>query len=280
MKKLFIILAAMAFVIMAAFRFSGGKYSQVYSVGVLEKEESDEAVFVFLDENRNVVKDIKTAYPSAMFFDDSRVFYSTDDLNYTGINITDFKNDMNLSQVGGSLIAVNDDGSFFVQSETLQFVKDDKRVDYDCSVLFSCKDEQYLYVIDEGYALISFSLLDGSLKDVYYLPELAFINLCRIDGTVYLTDAIGYTQLKDGSRGLTYLYPDGIGEVTSVNRDLLFTWQNDEKVVYRVSFDSYSMKLELLLDESYYSNYNFEKLFEKYYQQGYEILNYFTFLFK
>ncbi|MBR0137676.1 MAG: hypothetical protein IJM15_04635 [Erysipelotrichaceae bacterium] len=250
------------------------------AVGVLGKEEEDKACLVFIDEDNNPVKSIEIKYPASVFFDAKRVYYCLDEVNFESIRISDFKKDISVNNVGGYLMCVNDDGSFFVQGEQLEFVKGDTRTAYDYTIMFSRKDDKCFYIITMDGELVSFDLESGKQLEMYTLYSYGYMNLAYFDDTVYLVSEVGYNPLKDGKMTTTYIYQEDIGEIRGVFDRYLSTMQDDGNVVYRVSFDRYSIILEMMYDNYYYRDYDFGKIFSEYYDKGYSIVNYYTFSYR
>ncbi|MBQ1827004.1 MAG: hypothetical protein II126_03435, partial [Erysipelotrichaceae bacterium] len=226
------------------------------------------------------VKTIEIRYPASVFFDDKRVYYCLDELNYDSYRLSDYGSDISVKNVGGYLLCVNDDGSFFSQGQQLQFVSGDNRKSYDYAVMFSRRDESCFYIISMDGELVCFDRKSGELVSEYPLYSHEYLNLAYFDDTVYLVSEQGYTPLKDGKMTVTYLYQQDVGEIQGIFDRYLSTVQNDGNAVYRVSFDKYAINLEMMYDDYYYRDYDFGKIFRDYYDKGYVIVNYYTFYYR
>ena len=83
----------------------------------------------------------------------------------------------------------------------------------------------------------------------------------------------GFTLIENDEVKDTFVYPM-ISMKFQPQKSLLSVRENNEQMIYRVTFDEYKMKLEPIYEEVYYTNIIFEELFEEYYNLGYEIVYY------
>jgi hypothetical protein len=130
------------------------------------------------------------------------------------------------------------------------------------------------YMVDYSNFLYCYNLSDYTLKSKIQLFNSEFFSLTEVNGKCYIVSSKGFTLIEEKEVTETFVYPYDFNEILNVTKDLIFVRENNEQVVYRVSFDEHKMKLEPVYEEVYYINIEFNELFEDYYKLGYKVVYY------
>lgn len=243
-------------------------------IAVLNKDS--ESLILFLDNDNNVLAKKNIDYADHFFYCNDIFYFSNDGSNYKGINIYNLKDSNKLTNIVGSPLLYNDDGSYITYQNGQAYVVDDFGMQtalagFLCSYAYN---DDYFYMLDYSNFLYIYSLDDYSLVKRERIESNNYINLSTIAQNVYLVNDKGYTLLEPSGKNKTYLYINDFNEILNNYSDMLFVIENKEQVVYRVSFSKNQMELTVVNDEIYYRQIIYETEFSEYYGQGYDVVFY------
>ena len=271
MKKLIVLLLVLMVL-------TGCEAKKTYSVAVLERSSRDDGVVVFLDDNGAVLGDKAIDYPYEIYFGPDAVYYTATGGDFQSLRYSDRKKGDDLNNIRGTIVYHSESRGTFEYLESYLYMYDSKGEQINHFEIDDVEDyyasDDRLFLWNSSNDLYCFSVVTGDLLYMMRQVSQNYITIGKVNGECYLVDERGYTLLGQDGIGYTYVYPMAIEEVIGTYRDYVSVNENGEMAVYKVSFDKYAMKLTPEYDEKYFNDMDFEKMYPKYYQQGFEVMAY------
>jgi len=249
---------------------------EVKRVVTFAKADTNSGLILFYDEDFNLLFTKECEYPYMLFYDDDAIYVSEDGENYSSFLYANGKEGRKLTNIKNPIDILYDDSYFTYQEGGFCKIYMDGgescKTDY-VSALY--KNENYIYYIDSSNML---HICDGeSFEEISsgYVESSEFLSFTKVDGKVYIANDYGFTLIDGTEIGSTYVYPNDFTELNNVNGKMIFFEENGESAVYLVSFDKYKMILTPYYNEEYYRNIDFDKEYQDYFDQGYEIVDFY-----
>ncbi|MGI6607923.1 MAG: hypothetical protein ACOX1F_02930 [Erysipelotrichaceae bacterium] len=276
MKKCIYIILVSVFILVCSGCQKEDKYSKYVRIAVLSNEDTNESKILFMDEKHHIIYQLEAEYVAEVFHIDDKLYVGNDKNNYHTIDCVTIKFLKDIYIEEGMLLHYSENGSYVVclENKCLVVNKNGSKRDLEGYPLDYLVSNDSLYIIDYSNYLYWYSVNKYELKSKSRLFNSEFISLTEVDEKCYVVSDRGFSLIEHGEVTDTYVYPYDFNEVLNVYRNILIVTENNETVVYRVSFDKHSMKLEPVYDEIYYQNIQFNETFEEYYDLGYEVVFY------
>ena len=253
----------------------------IKKIAVFERAEDDSGLIAFLDEDDNTLQTLKIPYPIMTLYNDHSVYYSYDGEKYEGYNFITKKASKVIENVEEYPLSMSDDGGYVAYSDGV--------------VYFHCPDgsesSSKIYLSDGGvthkdlYCLIDSSnnLCVYDIKNNYNLlykerlSSAEYLFLVVVNDEIYVVDDYGFTRVQKEGISMTYTYQVGFTSIYNVVLDHIFLEVDGDVVAYKIDFDKYHLILTEDKDESLYQDVDFDQLFADYYQQGYELYDFYVY---
>ncbi len=271
MKRLIVLLVLL-------FLLAGCEKKETYSVAVMERSSRDDGVVVFLDADGEVLSDKAIGYPYEVYFGPDAVYYTATGGDYQSLRYRDRSKGDELKNIRGTIVFHSEEKGTFEYVDSCLYMYDGKGQQINHFEIDDIEDyyasDDRIFLWNSSNDLYCFSTVTGDLLYMMRSASQGFITIGKVNGVCYLVDERGYTLLGEEGVGYTYVYPMAIEEVIGTYREYLSVNENGEMAVYKVSFDKYAMILTPEYDEKYWEDMDFEKMYPKYYEQGYEVMAY------
>ncbi|MBQ1877436.1 MAG: hypothetical protein II161_01350 [Erysipelotrichaceae bacterium] len=260
------------------FLLAGCEKKETYSVAVLERSSRNDGIVVFLDADGEVLGDKPIGYPYEVYFGPDAVYYTVTGGDYQSFRYRERNRGDELKNIRGTIVYHSEKYGTIEYIDSCLYMYDPQRQQINHFEIDDIEDyyaaEDRIFLWNSSNDLYCFALETGDL--IYRMRGVSrgYVTIGKVAGQYYLVDENGYTLLGEEGIGYTYVYPMAIEEVIGAYRDYLAVNENGETAVYKVSFDKYAMKLTPEYDEKYLDDLDFEKMYAKYYQQGYEVMAY------
>ena len=260
------------------------RFGKVKNVAVMGKADTDEAVIVLTDyDGREVSR--KIDYPAEEYFGDEAIYYSADRISYDSWGYSDLKNHDRIENAKGFIMYHIEGGCTYVYEDDNMMVvyKDGQKLrehSQDDLKFFKAVDGLFYYC-DLNDVLYVYDVMNDELVKKLDVSALQAVNVTVIDGNIYLVGTGGYTLLEDWQIGSTYVYPVEFEAVENCRGKYLTVVEGTGIRIfktYEVSFDKYRMYMSDDIDDDTIGYVNFEKLYPTWYEKGYEVINFFSYL--
>lgn len=253
-----------------------GSRERPRAVAVLENAEINSAVVVFIGKNNRELFAKVIDFPADVYFGDNELCYSLDNADYYAISYDSYRSSESLSGIEGYLMYHDPDLCTVIFNQgQMQFFRNAEKVQeflWGETAMFRVEDA-LLYMISQGTMNI-YDLKSCELLYQTYVGESIYNELVKIDGNIYWVSDNGYSLIRDGVVEATYIYPRYFEAIESSVENRLMVVEEGEISLYDVSFDKYKMVLVPDYDEDYFNPMEFEKVFAKWYEKGYEVAYY------
>ena len=252
------------------------KYAKYTRIAVLSNEESNESKILFMDDDHEVIFQLETEFVDEAIHIDDKLYLGKDKNNYQAIDCVDVEFLDNVNVKEGTLLHYSENGSYVVYKDgkCIVFDKSDNQRVMEGYLLTYLVCNDRFYMVDYSNFLYCYSINDYVLKSKTQLFNSEYIFLTEVDEKCYIVSSKGFTLIENDEVKDTFVYPYDFNEISAAKRDLLSVRENNEQMIYRVTFDEYKMILEPVYDEVYYADINFNELFEDYYKLGYKVVYY------
>lgn len=276
MKKIFLVI-----LITFLFLFSFGcqkedKYSKYTRIAILSNKETNDSKIMFMDNDHKIIYQLEAQFIDEAIHIGDKLYIGKDKNNYQTIDCVtiEFKDDIYVKE--GMLLHYSENDSYIVylNGKCNVIDKEGNKKELEGYLLTYLISNDCFYMVDYSNFLYCYNLSDYTLKSKIQLFNSEFFSLTEVNGKCYIVSSKGFTLIEEKEVTETFVYPYDFNEILNVTKDLIFVRENNEQVVYRVSFDEHKMKLEPVYEEVYYINIEFNELFEDYYKLGYKVVYY------
>ncbi|NLZ76230.1 MAG: hypothetical protein GX914_06980 [Erysipelotrichia bacterium] len=274
-KKILVILIALLIVFPLGCQ-KEDKYSKYTRIVILSNKETDDSKILFMDNDHKIIYQLESQFIYEAIYIDDKLYVGKDKNNYQTIDCVtvEFTDDIYIKE--GILLHYSKNGSYIVYLDGKCNVidKEGNKKELEGYLLTQLVCNDCFYMVDYSNYLYCYNLSDYTLKSKIRLFNSEYISLTEVNDKCYIVSSKGFTLIEENEVTETFVYPYDFNEISNVRKDLIFVRENNEPVVYRVSFDEYKMILEPVYDEVYYADINFNELFEDYYKLGYKVVYY------
>jgi len=250
------------------------KKEQPSAIAILSFEEEDRGIILCLNNDYKVIDEIDCIYPYVYYFAGNDIYISNDEENYQGYSLQSRKKTKELKGITGEILYYQNDNSYitYFGGGTCSFVDGQENCVQKIPFAYRAFDS-YFYLIDETYHVNVYDLKKLECINKYACSPSGFVDFTVIDSNLYLVTNDGVSKITKDKIELTYYYSEPFDEVVSCKNNRISVYENNEVVIYQLSFAGYAMNMKLELEEAYYKEYDLDVLFADYFEKGFEFVS-------
>ncbi|HQB33050.1 MAG TPA: hypothetical protein PLI19_06925, partial [Erysipelotrichaceae bacterium] len=261
MKKKIYVLLLVTLIVFSFGCQKEDKYSKYTRIAILSNEETNNSKILFMDDEHTVIYELESEYVDEVVYFNDKLFIGNDKNNYQTIDCINIAFSEDIYVKEGRLLYYLENGSYavYLDGKCNVFDAGGNKKELEGYLLNYLVTRDYFYMVDYSNYLYCYSISDFSLLSKNQLFNSEYISLTEVEGKSYIVSSKGFTLIDQGKATETYVYPYDFNDVLNVKKDIIVVRENNEQVIYRVSFDEHRMKLEPIYDEIYYISIKYAK---------------------